>query len=511
MHDAFHIVSSASSLATVGLYWIFLFPPAQKELHFFWLLLHSFLFLFDLYPHGRRHNIMKVKTLKRSIGSVERECIGDARRTTRNLEATAHPMQRAREYTRAVTASKMDRMFAKPFVGSLGNGHMDAVLCTATSRRSLVPLLSGAADGSVKLWDLQTRTSMVEIPHAHSRIVNDVVFDSSGRYFFSCGDDGKMHQWAIHPTKDDKDGSIKPISTWAAQEGAFKSLDHHWISDTFVTASDSAVQVWTPHRSTALQTHADLWGSTDTVHVVRCHPSEHALLANCSMDRGIGLHDTRTGSALQKTVLQMRSNDLQWNPMEPMNFVVANEDYNAYTFDMRKLSEPTRIYKGHVGAVMSVSWSPTGREFVTGSYDRTIRIFKCNQGTSRDIYHTKRMQRVFTVNYTMDDQFIISGSDETNIRIWKAHASKKLGQLSTREEKSMNYQQALIRRHSHLPEVKQIVRSRKIPRTIQKQTAQAHVQKESQDRKHANRVKYSKDGTHKFIPERQKIVVKKVD
>ena len=108
---------------------------------------------------------------------------------------------------------------------------------------------------------------------------------------------------------------------------------------------------------------------------------------------------------MKKTVLKMRSNDLQWNPMEPLNFVVANEDFNAYTFDMRNLSQPTHIYKGHTNAVMSVSWAPTGREFVTGSYDRTVRLFNLRNrnGNSRDIYHTKRMQRVFTVNYTMDN------------------------------------------------------------------------------------------------------------
>ena len=44
-----------------------------------------------------------------------------------------------------------------------------------------------------------------------------------------------------------------------------------------------------------------------------------------------------------------------------MNFVIANEDHNAYTFDMRKLARARTIHKDHVGAVMDVSFSPTGR------------------------------------------------------------------------------------------------------------------------------------------------------
>lgn len=46
---------------------------------------------------------------------------------------------------------------------------------------------------------------------------------------------------------------------------------------------------------------------------------------------------------------------------------------------------------------MDVAYSPTGKEFVTGSYDRTIRIFPVQSGKSREVYHTKRMQRCAAV------------------------------------------------------------------------------------------------------------------
>jgi WD repeat and SOF domain-containing protein 1 len=207
----------------------------------------------------------------------------------------------------------------------------------------------------------------------------------------------------------------------------------------------------------------------------------------------------------------MRSNDLQWNPREPMNFVVANEDYNAYSFDMRRLDQPTRVYKGHVSAVMSVSWSPTGRELVTGGYDRTMRIFPYGSGTARDVYHTKRMQRVLTVACTLDGKFVVSGSDDGNVRLWKARASEPLGQLTSREESAMAYRQALVKRYQHVPEVKRVHRSRKLPKLIRKQTAQMHLMKESANRKQANRVKHSKKGEHSFVGERQKVVVQQID
>jgi WD40 repeat protein len=90
---------------------------------------------------------------------------------------------------------------------------------------------------------------------------------------------------------------------------------------------------------------------------------------------------------------QMRVNQLVFNPLQPPILLCASEDHNLYTFDMRNLSSTTQVYKGHVGATMSADWSPTGREFVSGSYDRTVRLWKTGEGAARDTYHTKRMQR----------------------------------------------------------------------------------------------------------------------
>ena len=64
---------------------------------------------------------------------------------------------------------------------------------------------------------------------------------------------------------------------------------------------------------------------------------------------------------------------------------------------------------------MSVDWAPTGQGLVTGSYDRTVRLWDAGRGArSRDVYHTKRMQRVFSVAATLDSRFMLSGSDDGN-------------------------------------------------------------------------------------------------
>jgi WD repeat and SOF domain-containing protein 1 len=97
----------------------------------------------------------------------------------------------------------------------------------------------------------------------------------------------------------------------------------------------------------------------------------------------------------------MNSSTLAWNPLEAFVFTTANEDYkyvlfyllllifivifvfSLYSFDIRYLQRPFNVHKDHVAAVIDVDYSPTGKEFVSGSYDKTVRIFAADKGHSR--------------------------------------------------------------------------------------------------------------------------------
>lgn len=70
-------------------------------------------------------------------------------------------------------------------------------------------------------------------------------------------------------------------------------------------------------------------------------------------------------------------------------------------------------------------------------YQRTIRVWNRDKGHSRDVYHTKRMQRVLSAEWTPDSKFLLSGSDDGNIRLWRANASKREGVQNTRQRQAL--------------------------------------------------------------------------
>jgi WD repeat and SOF domain-containing protein 1 len=206
----------------------------------------------------------------------------------------------------------------------------------------------------------------------------------------------------------------------------------------------------------------------------------------------------------------MQTNAVCFNPMEAFYFSTANEDHKCYTFDIRRLDSAVNILEDHVSAVICLDYSPTGKEIVTGSYDRTVRIFPIDQGHAREVYHTKRMARIFSVQYTYDSKYIISGSDDTCLRIWKTHASEKLGNLLPRERLSKEYRDSLKTKFQHAPAIRSMIRDKKLPKVVVKaRKLQNDIMKAQKEKENRNR-KHSKQGSVPYVAAKKAAVRKTI-
>ncbi|EYU46644.1 hypothetical protein ABFS83_04G022000 [Erythranthe nasuta] len=438
---------------------------------------------------------MKVKVISRSTDEFTRERSQDLQRVFRNFDPNLRSQEKSVEYVRALNAAKLDKIFARPFVGAM-DGHIDAVSCMAKNPNHLKGIFSGSMDGDIRLWDLATRRTVCQFP-GHQGAVRGLTASTDGRVLVSCGTDSTVRLWnvPIPSLMESDDNEVKPLAVYVCKN-AFRAVDHQWDGDLFATAG-AQVDIWNHNRSQPVNSFA--WGN-DTSISVRFNPGEPNILATSSSDRSITIYDLRLSSPARKIIMSNKTNSIAWNPMEPMNFTAANEDSNCYSYDARKLDEAKCVHKDHLSAVMDIDYSPTGREFVTGSYDRTVRIYQYNAGHSREIYHTKRMQRVFCVKFSSDASYVVSGSDDTNLRLWKAKASEQLGVLLPRERKNHEYLEAVKNRYKHLPEVKRIVRHRHLPKPIYKAASLKRIQNDAIRKKDERRRAHSTPGS---IPKKQ--------
>lgn len=446
---------------------------------------------------------MKIKTISRSLDTYVPVRNTQESALPRNLNPALHPHERAREYTKALTATKLERMFAQPFVGQLGDGHRDGVYSIARDFTSTNQVASGSGDGVVKYWNLTSRDETASFK-AHQGMVTGLVVNPRGNGMMSCGDDKTIKMWSVasHEFDGASDDELRTgsglVKTYLG-EHAFKGLDHHHEDNIFVTGGAN-IQLWDVNR--LRYTSNMSWGA-DNVTTVKFNRTETNIIASAGSDNSIVLYDVRTNTPIQKVVTSMRTNAISWNPMEAYIFATASEDHNAYLWDMRNLTKSVNIYKDHVAAVMDVDFSPTGQELVTGSYDKTIRIFRPREGHSRDIYHTKRMQRVFCVRFSSDSRYIMSSSDDTNIRLWRSNASERAGVKSNRQRNKLNYDNALKERFKHMPEIRRISRHRHLPSTVKKAREIKRVELDSIRRREENERRSNKNSAPP-VPEKQR-------
>lgn len=513
---------------------------------------------------------MKIKVLSRSTAEHTRECAGDVYHVNKNADPTLHPFEREREYVRALNATKLDKVFAKPLLGAL-SGHFDGVCAMCKHPTALSTLVSGDLSGEVRAWHVATQRCL-GVLQAHEGAVRGTVFLTPKR-FLTASTDGLVKLWqyplaATAPTGAEAgaaDGtgtpghssefSLRlgtapssaattmqpPVATFQSEVG-FTSIDAQpamWNGHgrdngrVFATGSAHGVAVWDVERAEPLLRYT--WGS-DTVQAVRFSGVEAHLLAACAGDRSVALYDVREsssggrsggigsgslssplaprrdfGGALHKVVLTSRCNAVAWNPMVAYQFVVANDDHNLYTFDVRHLGRALQVHHAHVGAVMDVDYSPTGREFASGSFDCTVRIWESGAAFSRDVYHTQRMQRLLCVRFSDDARYVLTGSDEGSIRVWKARASEPMKLLTAREQRALDYKEKLKQRFAAAPEIRRIARFHRVPKAVLVKRRTLEVMRQAQLRRQQHVLAHSRPGTVRVKSRRSKPIVTEVE
>ena len=125
-----------------------------------------------------------------------------------------------------------------------------------------------------------------------------------------------------HTTLSQEDQSLV---TFDSKYG-FRGIDHHWQTSVFATCG-AVVDVWDHNRSEPINTFK--WGA-ESVTSVKFNPAESDVFVTTGSDRSICLYDLRMSTPVRKLVMQTKTNQVAWNPMEPFNFCAASEDCNLY-------------------------------------------------------------------------------------------------------------------------------------------------------------------------------------
>lgn len=90
--------------------------------------------------------------------------------------------------------------------------------------------------------------------------------------------------------------------------------------------------------------------------------------------------------------------------------------------------EQTPTLMGHAGEVNTVAITPDGKNIVSGSDDKTVKVWDLN---SRTLQHTLRGHQdwVYSVAISPDSKTIVSGSKDKTIKLWNLATGKQIHTL----------------------------------------------------------------------------------
>jgi len=77
-----------------------------------------------------------------------------------------------------------------------------------------------------------------------------------------------------------------------------------------------------------------------------------------------------------------------------------------------------KTLRGHLDGVTSVAFSPDGQRIVTGSWDKTAKVWEVASG--RELFTLKGNDAIWSVAFSRDGQRIVTGSRDATAKVWDA-------------------------------------------------------------------------------------------
>jgi WD40 repeat protein len=275
--------------------------------------------------------------------------------------------------------------------------------------------LSAGDRGQIEAWQRGQSEPSWQLQHRAERIWSLAVVGD--RYLLAGGDSFQLDLWDLEQRTLAQSIGGYSGRLWCIQTDALA----RWV----ITASeDATIRLW---DLPTLQPLISLHSQSNWACEVAIPATASSPVVGAFSDGNIYLW-SQNGSL--QTILRGHSQPVWSLAVSPLGdrLISGSEDKTLRLWEL-ETGQCLAQFKGHTSRIWGVAWTPDGNEVISASGDRTLRIWSIDNREARATL-TGHASRVWTVAVSPDGETVASGGGDRTVKLWQRTTGECLGTLT---------------------------------------------------------------------------------